>query len=122
MCADESTPPELLERMRGYLKNAMGPGQGIGQFTPTDFRKGFENAGLHITQMVKHPPTSIAGDLAKAMGWIGLIRYMIRASFDLLVNSELRKGALKAAPVKRIMERNKDTKKFFGYVLIVAQK
>lgn len=120
--ADESTPPELLERIRELLKNSMGPGQGLAQYTPTEFKKFFEDAGLHVTQMVKKPPTSVTKDTIKVMGLIGFTRFSIRAIYDIITNPELREGTRRAAPAKAIMERRKDTKKFFGYVLIVAQK
>ena len=120
--ADESTPPELQEHIRELLKDSLGPGQGLAQYSPTEFKKFFEDAGLQVVHLVKNPPKDIAGDLVKAMGWGGFISYCFRAIYDLITNSELMKGARKAAPAKRIMERNKDTKKFFGYVLIVGQK
>lgn len=120
--ADESTPPELLEYIREQLMSSLGPGQGLGQYTITEFRELFENAGLNVIHVIKKPPMSIAGDLMKVMGVRGFLQYSIRASYDLLTNSELRKSAVSAAPAKRIMERKKDTKKFFGYALIVAQK
>ncbi len=120
--ADESTPPELKEHIRELLKDSLGPGQGLAQYTPTEFKKFFEDAGLQVVHIVKNPPKNIAGDLVKAMGWGGFISYCFRAIYDMIANVELMKGARKAAPAKRIMERNKDTKKFFGYVLIVGQK
>lgn len=120
--ADESTPPELLERIRELLKNATGPGQGLAQYTPTEFKKFFEDAGLHVTQMVKKPQMSVAKDTIKVMGLIGFTRFSIRAIYGIITNPELREGTRRAAPAKAIMERRKDTKKFFGYILIVAQK
>ena len=120
--ADESTPPELLEHIRELLKGTMGPGQGLAQFTPTEFKAFFEGAGLKVTHMTKKPSMNVAGDIIKVMGLFGFIRYSIRAIYDIIVIPELREGARKATPAKRIMERKKDTKKFFGYVLIVAQK
>jgi ubiquinone/menaquinone biosynthesis C-methylase UbiE len=120
--ADESTPPELQEQIRELLKESLGPGQGLAQYTPTEFKEFFEDAGLQVVQIARNPPMSIVGDVIKAMGWFGFIRYCFRAIYDILTNSELRKAVRKAAPAKRIMERKKDTKKFFGYVLIVGQK
>lgn len=122
VCADESTPPELLETIRELLKSSLGPGQGLAQFTPTQLRTFFEDAGLHVIHIVKKPLLNVARDIIRVMGWIGFIRYSIRAIYDIMTNSELREGVRKAAPAKRIMERRKDTKKFFGYALIVAQK
>ncbi|MFQ5892262.1 MAG: class I SAM-dependent methyltransferase, partial [Candidatus Methanofastidiosia archaeon] len=120
--ADESTPPELLEHIRELLKNSMGPGQGLARFTPTEFKRFFEDARLQVVQITKKPVMDIGRDVIKVMGLIGFIRFSIRAIYDMITNSELRKGARKAAPAKQIMERRKDTKKFFGYVLIVGKK
>ena len=122
VCADESTPPELIEHIRELLKNSMGPGQGLAQFTVTEFKTFFEDAGLEVIQVIKKPPMSVARDIIKVMGVIGFVRYSFRAIYDIITNPEFRKGTRKAAPAKMIMERRKDTKKYFGYALIVAQK
>jgi len=119
--ADESAPPELRESIREYLKDSLGPGQGLGKFTPTELTDFFEDAGLHILHVIKKPPVDIGWEVMKVMGLVGVARYCTRAIYDMITNPELRKGVRKAAPAKMIMEK-KDTKKFFGYALIVAQK
>lgn len=119
---DESTPPELRERIRGLLKGSMGPGQGLGRYTPTEFRAFFEDAGLTVIELIRKPTKQITRDLIKVMGWSGFIYYMFRVIYDIITSSKLRYGVVKAAPAKRIMERRKDTKKFFGFALIDAQK
>lgn len=122
VCADEETPPELMAYIREQLKGSMGPGQGLAQYTMTEFKEFFEGVGLHITYITKKPPMDIGWDIIKVMGLYRFIRYSIRAIYDLITNAELRKAVRQAAPAKRVMEKKKDTKKYFGYALIVAQK
>lgn len=122
VCVDEETPPELMAYIREQLKGVMGPGQGLAQFTVTEFKEFFESANLRVIQVEKKPLKDVGWDIIKVMGPYRFIRYSFRALYDILTKPALMKGARKAAPVKRIMERKKDTKKYFGYALIVAQK
>jgi SAM-dependent methyltransferase len=121
---DESTPPELLEKIK-VLKDSLGPGGNLARYTPEEMEEWFEAAGLKVIKMTKKPTTtssSLASDLVKVMGWGGFISYSFRAVWDMITNSQLWDTAKKAGPVKKMMERDENTKKYFGYALIIAQK
>lgn len=126
MFAHEETPPELMERIRELLHGACGPGGNLVRYSPGQFSNWFEDAGLRVVQIVKKPAATMRSQLTrsllKEMGFFGFFLFSIRAGKDVLFNGQLRKATKKAAPVQRIMERNKDTRDYFGYVLIVSQK
>jgi ubiquinone/menaquinone biosynthesis C-methylase UbiE len=122
---DEYTPPELLERINMLLKDSLGPGGNLAKYTTGEMRGWLEDAGLKVIKLTEKPTTTssnLASDLVRVMGWGGFIRYSFRAIWDMVTNSQLWETAKKARPVKKIMERDENTKKFFGYALIIAQK
>jgi ubiquinone/menaquinone biosynthesis C-methylase UbiE len=123
---DASTPSEVRARLHDHLKGVFGPGANLARYSDAQFKKWFEDAGLRVTQMVKKPAagtrSQLVKDLIKVMGLLGFLRYSVTAVKDMLLNSELRKAASKAAPVQRMMERDKDTKDYFGYALIATKK
>jgi ubiquinone/menaquinone biosynthesis C-methylase UbiE len=122
---DKSTPPELLERINKLLKDSLGPGGNLARYTPEEMKKWLKDTQLKVIKMTKKPTTTssnLASDLIKVMGWGGFIRYSFRALGDMVTNSQLWETAKKARPVKKIIERDENTKKFFGYALIIAQK
>jgi ubiquinone/menaquinone biosynthesis C-methylase UbiE len=123
---DASAPSEVRDRLRESLRGVYGPGANLARYSDEEFKKWFEDAGLPVIQMVKKPAagmrSQLVKDLVQVMGLGGFVRYSFRAAKDMLLNSELRKAAMKAAPAQRLMERNKDTRDFFGYVLMVAEK
>jgi SAM-dependent methyltransferase len=123
---DEMAPVEVRARLRELLEGVYGPGSNLARHSDERFKTWFEGAGLPVIQMVKQPAagtrTELVKDLIKVMGFLGFLRYSFRAAGDMLSNPELRKAAAKAAPAQRIMERNKDTRDFFGYALIAAEK
>lgn len=123
---DAEAPAEVRARLRELLEGVYGPGSNLARHSDEQFRSWFEGAGLPVIQMIKQPAagtrTELVKDLIKVMGFLGFLRYSFQAAGDMLSNPELRKAAAKAAPAQRIMERNKDTRDFFGYALIAAEK
>jgi ubiquinone/menaquinone biosynthesis C-methylase UbiE len=123
---DASAPPEVRDRLRELLKGVYGPGANLARHSDEQFSQWFADAGLPVVQMVKNPAagmrSKLVKDLVKVMGWGGFLRYSFRAAKDMLLNAELRKAARKAAPAQRMMERDRETRDFFGYALIVAEK
>jgi hypothetical protein len=91
-----------------------------------DFGIWFEEAGLPVRELVRKPAagtrSQLVKDLIKVMGLSGFLRYSFTAAKDMLRNPELRKAARTAAPAARMMEKDKETRDFFGYALIVAKK
>ncbi|HSR31699.1 MAG TPA: class I SAM-dependent methyltransferase [Anaerolineae bacterium] len=123
---DASAPSEVRNRLREHLEGVYGPGAGLARHTDEVLRKLFEDAGLSVIEMVKKPAagtrSQLVRDLVKVMGLGGFMRYSLRAAKDMMLNSELREATKKAAPAVRLMERDKDTRDYFGYALIVAGK
>jgi ubiquinone/menaquinone biosynthesis C-methylase UbiE len=123
---DASAPPEVRDRLRQVLKGVYGPGANLARHSDEQFSQWFAAAGLPVVQMVKSPAagmrSELVKDLVKVMGWGGFLRYSLRAAVDMLRNAELRKAATKSAPARTMMERDKETRDFFGYALIVAEK
>jgi ubiquinone/menaquinone biosynthesis C-methylase UbiE len=123
---DANTPDEVRTRLRDHLKDAFGPGANLARYSDLQFKAWFEEAGLTVTEMVKGAAagtrTELVKDLIKVMGWGGFLRYSVTAARDMLRNPELRRGTKKMAPAQRMMERNKDTRDYFGYALIAAEK
>lgn len=123
---DALAPSDVRDRLQELLKGVYGPGANLARYSDEEFKKWFEDAGLPVIQIVKKPATGkrseLVKDLIKVMGFIGFLRYSIRAAKDMLLNSELREATRKAAPAIRMMERNKETRGFFGYALIAAKK
>jgi ubiquinone/menaquinone biosynthesis C-methylase UbiE len=121
----ESIPPELLNQMEEALQEmALGPGGNLGRFTSREWKECFEQSGLTVTQMVKQKaessPLSLK-DLIDSLGIWGFLSLMTRMTLDVLSNSELRASMWKAVPVRKIMH-HKDTRKYFGYVLLTGKK
>ena len=123
---DESAPSEVRARLHELLMGELGPGANLARYSDEQFKQMFADTGLPVVKIMKNQAagtrSQLVNDLIKVMGFMGFMRYSIRATKDLLINSELRKATMKAAPAQRIMERNKDTRDFFGFALIVAEK
>jgi arsenite methyltransferase len=123
---DESAPSEVRARLQELLEGELGPGANLARYSDEQFKHMFAEAGLPVIKIIKSRAagmrSQLVNDLIKVMGFMGFVRYSLRATKDLLINSELRKATMKAAPAQRIMERNKDTRDFFGFVLMVAEK
>jgi ubiquinone/menaquinone biosynthesis C-methylase UbiE len=123
---DASTPEEVRARLYGHLEGVFGPGANLARHSDLQFARWFEEAGLPVTEMVKNPAagtrSELVKDLIQVMGWSGFLRYSLTAAKDMLFNPELRKATRKVAPAQRMMERDRETKDYFGYALIVAEK
>ena len=123
---DANVPPEVSARLQEQLTGISGPGSNLGRHSDEQFKQWFEEAGLHTTHTVKKPTvgarSQLVKDLVKVMGWAGFLRYSLKASKDMLFNADLRKAAKQSTPARRMMERDKDTRDYFGYALIVGQK
>ena len=126
MFADEKTPPKVKEYIQEHLNGLCGPGGNLARYSPTEFSNWFEGAGLHVVRIVKKPASTMRSDLAKSlikeMGLFGFFTFTIKASRDMLSNKQLRGTTRKAASVQRVMERNKDTRDYFGYMLLLSEK
>ena len=123
---EASAPSDIRDRLQEALKGFCGPGSNLARYSDEEFRKWFEGAGLSVRKLVKKPAagtrSQLAKDLFKVMGFSGFVRYSIRATRDMLRNPELRRAARTAAPAARMMERDRETRDYFGYALIAAQK
>jgi cyclopropane fatty-acyl-phospholipid synthase-like methyltransferase len=123
---DASAPLHVRDRLRATLKDVYGPGSNLARYSDHQFAGWFEDAGLPVREMVKNSTigtrAQLAKDLFKVMGFGGFMRYSIVAAKDMLLNRDLREAARKARPAIRMMEKNKETREFFGYALIVAVK
>lgn len=126
MFADENTPKEVKDYIEEQLDGLCGPGGNLARYSPTDFSNWFEDAGLHVLQIVKKPTSTMRSDLTKSlldeMGLAGFVKFTVRASMDMLFNKQLRGTTRKAASVQRVIERNKDTRDYFGYMLLLSEK
>lgn len=121
-----STPPEVLRRIEDALRDLpLGPGGDLGTFSPQDWRECFERSGLHVAQAVERPagrtPLSVK-DLVRAMGLIGFLTFSFRGVYDMATNSDLRVATKGGYVVRRMMHADRDTRKCFGYLLIVGKK
>ncbi len=110
------TPPELLTRVTALTPVPALP-------TPQDLRQLFEEAGLHVIQMVE---TSTKGaitlmELANTVRVTGLFNFLF-FSWRMITDSNLRRIGRAYREGSTIMVRDRDTRDFFGYALIVGQK
>lgn len=121
----EATPPDILKRIRELLESPYGPGQNLGQDTPNDWVKLFEDVDLKVVELIESPSTRSPvspKDLYRAMGLYGFVKFSFRATYDILTLSDLRKISSRSYPVRKMMHRDRETRKYFGYLLIVGQK
>jgi len=85
----------------------------------------FEYAGLKVVEAIERPSTRSPispKDFNKAMGLFGFVKFTLRGAFDLLTLPDLRRMSKRTYPVRKMMHRDRDTRKYFGYLLIVGQK
>jgi hypothetical protein len=73
-----------------------------------------------VKQKAESSPLSLK-DLVDSLGIWGFLSLMTRMTLDVLSHSDLRASMWKAVPVRRIMH-GKDTREYFGYVLITGKK
>jgi ubiquinone/menaquinone biosynthesis C-methylase UbiE len=123
---DANAPPEVGARLEEHLSGISGPGANLGKHSDEQLKTWFGQAGLPTVRMVKKPAagarSQLVKDLFKVMGFAGFARYTLKAAKDMLLNPELRKAAKQSTPARRMMERDKATRDYFGYALIVAEK
>jgi ubiquinone/menaquinone biosynthesis C-methylase UbiE len=123
---DASAPAEVRDRLQEILKGAFGPGSNLARYSEQQFSNWFDDAGLPVTELVEKSTagtrTQLVKDLIKVMGFTGFMRYSFIAAKDMLLNPELRRAARKVRPAIRMMERNEETRGYFGYALIAAEK
>lgn len=121
----ESTPPEILERIRELLEGPFGPGQNLDQNTPKEWVKLFDDADLQVVEVIEKPSTRSPispKDFYKAMGFFDFVKFTFRATYDILTLSDLRRVSKRSYPVRKMMHREGETRIYFGYLLIVGQK
>jgi ubiquinone/menaquinone biosynthesis C-methylase UbiE len=120
-----STPAELLKRIQEALEDLpLGPGGNLGRFSPEEWKKCFEASGLQQIQMVEKQATKTpvsAKDMLKTFGIIGFISFALKTTHDLITSPQLRMATKSGIAVRKMMHRDKNTRKYFGYLLIVGQ-
>ncbi|MHA2295067.1 MAG: class I SAM-dependent methyltransferase [Candidatus Hodarchaeales archaeon] len=112
-----TTPPEVLKQISD-IKSLPSPLP-----TSQELVTLFENSGLQDVMITEYPAREISsgmaiGDLIKTMGRIGTLSYVIRMFYHYLGNSNFRRYA----KMSRMILRNKKTREYFGYALIVGHK
>jgi len=61
-------------------------------------------------------------DFYKAMGFFGFVKFTFRAIYDILTLSYLRRMRKRSYPVRKMMHGDRETRIYFGYLLIVGLK
>jgi ubiquinone/menaquinone biosynthesis C-methylase UbiE len=110
------TPDEVLNRLIAVL-----PFKTL--FTPQELRQLFEDSGLEVVHCIENPTKGVITpkeivNIIRTMGLGRLLSYSVRS----VVDPDIRTIARYYREGSNIMIKYKDTRDFFGYVLIIGIK
>jgi ubiquinone/menaquinone biosynthesis C-methylase UbiE len=114
--ARSETPDEVLDRLAAALPL-------MSLLTPQDLRKLFKDSGLEVIHCIENSSRGVITprevvNIIRTMGVGRLLSYSLRS----VVDPEIRIFAKHYREGSNIMIKYKDTRDFFGYVLIVGRK
>lgn len=114
-----STPPELLDR----VVELTGAKERLP--TPEQWRRLFEDSGLQVVQMAEKRAVELnyfsPEEVWRRLRSVGLSR-IPSLYWRMLTDPNIRRLAMSTAKGTELMFSNKDTKDFFGMVLILGKK
>jgi ubiquinone/menaquinone biosynthesis C-methylase UbiE len=110
------TPDEVLNRLTAVLPIKTF-------FTPQELRQLFEDSGLEVIHCIENPSRGVITpkeivNIIRTMGLVRFLSYWVRSVLD----PDIRRIARYYKEGSNIMIKDKDTRDFFGYALIIGIK
>ena len=122
MCKDDEIPPDLLEKI---IEAEEGLSEATGlelEFsTPSQWRNWLENVGIEDIRTEKHSRMGVGG-LIKMTGRWKMTKIIFKTIYHLLFNGAVRKRMKPVNKAKRVLMRNKETKKRTGILVVVGKR